>query len=133
MFVSLLMLMILIPFFFLIFFILYKLFLFLKFLFIQFSLFISHFSFSLYNQTFIFFLKKVTAMFVEGAEIKPVSVSEVEFGNANNPTGKCFVSFRSEIHCDLAFKSIQGNDEVFKRKHTFFFSNTLIFICFLYI
>jgi RNA exonuclease 1 len=53
----------------------------------------------------------VESMFVDGAEIKPVSVGDVEFGSGSGPTGKCYVSFRSKVHCDLAFQSITGRDE----------------------
>jgi hypothetical protein len=63
-------------------------------------------------------------MFVEGAEIKPLSVSAVEFGAAGNPTGKCYVSFRSAVHCDLAFTSIAGKEDV---NMLFFYIYVLIY------
>ena len=51
--------------------------------------------------TFYMCVVKVESMFVDGAEIKPVSVGDVEFGSGSGPTGKCYVSFRSKVVYEL--------------------------------
>jgi hypothetical protein len=54
----------------------------------------------------------VESLFVDAAAIKPHAVTDVEFGlRAGGPTGRCHVTFRSAVHCGLAFESLQGHPE----------------------
>mmetsp|Transcript_34236 Transcript_34236/g.69993 ORF Transcript_34236/g.69993 Transcript_34236/m.69993 type:complete len:739 (-) Transcript_34236:108-2324(-) len=54
----------------------------------------------------------VESLFVDAAEIKPAKVTIVEFsGDGKGPTGRCLVSFKTKIHCDLAFETMNGKLE----------------------
>ena len=53
----------------------------------------------------------IVGLILDAAEIKPAAVTEVVFGAAAGPTGRCHVTFRTAVHCGLAFDSLQGHIE----------------------
>ena len=53
----------------------------------------------------------IMGLILDAAEIKPAAVTDVAFGTAAGPTGRCHVTFRTAVHCGLAFDSLQGHIE----------------------
>ena len=53
----------------------------------------------------------VSALFEAETSVKPLKVTAPEYGAGAGPTGRCFATFASSGHRDLAFSTIPGQDE----------------------
>ena len=53
----------------------------------------------------------VAELFEAETSVKPAKVSNPEYGGTGGATGRCFATFTSPGHCDLAFQSMPGRDE----------------------